>query len=717
VSDATILLRDVAGDVAGKAATKVAPSDEQRSQIDRPAADDTWLDTPDMPTGNIKSQSRSAVDKNAPVSRQDVRDAAGNVTQAAHPGDSSDPKDAARLAAHDQASGGASGVDATSGAQQGIDILRNRVSENVDDQTEGRARETAQTTKDKTRSYLSSKMPAERREQIISRLKKMIVEIQGHPDYNSAISTLLDLAETYAGHARSATKQAAGSAQGAHADNSLRAAESDLKELIERCANYTSTDDLFDTINDIYRDADRDPELKHWFKRTNTYIRKCLEQQGYILEDSATDEWNQLYDQGNFLLRDRYRNHIDRVVDEFTFLGHQFEQDRMNRQFADSCQKLFDDLGTDENGKPTFKPHLAKDLSEVILPAIFENIRYIPIPRLEYSDHMMDVVVENLVVESDNLMPNVVEFASDNYFRWGRKSIANRNKNSVMISVTGVQMDLRDVSYYVKRKTGFPTLSDIGIADILLYGSGLSFKLRVSTADAKDRQNFFKVDQVDVDVKNFNIKLKRSKHKILFALFKPIMLKVMRPALQKVTEKLIHDKFYELDQLAYSIKQEADRAKAEIMRDPSQIQNIYGRYASAAQKMIMQGKRKSEAVSADKKVNVVITQQDSIFPNIKLPGGISSKATEYKELAGKGDQWESPIFSIGSASKTSNIPAVGEVRRKHHNVTSGGVRGPQNVDGTAQTQQGTGVNENGPMAPKHPMAAPMATINASAFSN
>jgi hypothetical protein len=45
----------------------------------------------------------------------------------------------------------------------------------------------------------------------------------------SAINTLLDLAEQYAGHASNVTQQAAGSVQGAHADTALQRAEADLK--------------------------------------------------------------------------------------------------------------------------------------------------------------------------------------------------------------------------------------------------------------------------------------------------------------------------------------------------------------------------------------------------------------------------------------------------------------------------------------------------------
>ncbi len=90
-------------------------------------------------------------------------------------------------------------------------------------------------------------------------------------------------------------------------------------------------------------------------------------------------------------------------------------------------------------------------------------------------------------------------------------------------------------------------------------------------------------------------------------------------------------------------------------------------------------KEKAQEATADKKTNVAMTQHDSMFQNIKLPGGISTKATEYKNLAAKGDKWESPVFTIGSAPESTNLPKATSVTRKHHQTSSGGVRGPQNI--------------------------------------
>jgi hypothetical protein len=629
VNDASILLRDIAGDAATNAAGKVRPSEDRLAQIDHPAADNTWHEKPNISKENIKSQLQKNYKGNDP--RQDAQKVADSAATAAQ-----DPS-----------------TDSGVNVEAGIDTAKQAAQEKtgITDQDTAEAKEAANKRaaeyRAKTLEYLKKKIPQERREQTIWRLKKMILECQQHPDYQEAITTLLDLAEQYGGHANTLAQGGTGTVKGTR--SSLAQAEADLKTLIERFANGTSSDDLWSAVNQIYKDAQKDPELKGWFKDVDKYIRRSLQEQGYILEEESTKEWNRLYDRGDYLLRQKYKTHTDRVIDEVKFLAGQFDEDAQNKQFATSMNKLFTDLGNDENGKPTFKPHLVKDLTEVILPAVFENVAYIPIPRIEYSDPQVDAVIENLVLESDNFMPNLLEINSENHMRWGRKKVTSKHQHSFEIKVSGVQMDLRDVSFYVKKKQGFPSVTDQGVMDIILAGEGFGFTLKMSSADKKDSQNFFKVDKVDVNISNMKLKVKKSKHKLLFAIAKPIALKAMRPAIQKAAEKAIKDNFNQADAFLKQVQVEANRALEEAREDPAKAPNIYKRYVDAFQKQLLQGKKKAQDAVADKKVNYAITQEDSIFKDIKLPGGISSKATEYKELAAKGEKWESPVFSIGSA--------------------------------------------------------------------
>ncbi|KAI0844832.1 hypothetical protein F5Y00DRAFT_247787 [Daldinia vernicosa] len=697
--DATVLLRDIAADAATNAANVVRPAGEELSQIDRPAEDNVWHDPPNFSKETLRSQLQNLYKSDPAQDAKGVANAGAGAVQ--------------------QPDGSAG--DRMNAAQNATGRATQQVVSNVDPETRESSKETAEEYRARVRQYLSKKVPEERRDQIIWRLKKMIVECQQHPDYQQAITTLLDLAEQYGSHGRSIATGGTGTVKKARTH--LAAAEADLKTLIERFANGTSTDDLWSSINTIYEDADRDPELKNWFKSMNAYVRKCLKQQGYIMEDASNEDWHRLYDHGNYLLREKYKAHTDRVVDELKFLADQFDQDHQNKAFANSVQKLFNDLGHDKNGKATFKPQLIKDLTDVILPAAFEKIAYIPIPRIEYSDSEIDAVVENLVLESDNFMPNVLEVASENYFRWGRKKIASKNKNTIDVKVTGIQMDLPDVSFYVKHKQGFPSITDSGVANIKMGGDGFCFRLKLSTADDKDGQHFLKLDKVDVDVKNLKINLVKSNHKILFTLFKPIMLKVLRPVIQKTAEKQLKDQFNKFDQLLWQVKQEADRAVDEARSDPKNAPNIYNRYFNAVQKQFFQGKKKAEAVTADKKVNMAVTREDSIFPNIHLPGGISSKATEYKELARKGERWESPVFSIGAASKSTDLPGAPQVTRKPHaansnttngNYTNGNYTNRNQTNGNYTNERTVDGKYSGPISTTGPVSTTVPTESGNA---
>lgn len=176
MSDATVLLRSIAGDAASKTANKVQPSEDALNNLDEPAQDNTWHDVPDMSRDNIRNQIKTKT----PFSKDDAKKAAGDATEAAHPDGERDPRAAADLAAREQQEGAgqSTSMNPTAGAQAGLNTLKNQASDAIPDEHKDRA----QNYKSRGQEYLKGKMPKERREQTIWRLKKMVVEIQGHQD-------------------------------------------------------------------------------------------------------------------------------------------------------------------------------------------------------------------------------------------------------------------------------------------------------------------------------------------------------------------------------------------------------------------------------------------------------------------------------------------------------------------------------------------------------
>jgi hypothetical protein len=151
VNDAVVLFRDIAGDAATEAAGRVRPNEDQLNQIDRPADDNTWHENPDFSKENIRNQVKSTYNKNKPVDSQDLQDA--RATAESH-------------------------QDGQAGAIEGASVLKERAQQGIPEDKKDKARE----TRAKTKNYLDKKMPQERREQTIWRLKKLVVEVQGHPD-------------------------------------------------------------------------------------------------------------------------------------------------------------------------------------------------------------------------------------------------------------------------------------------------------------------------------------------------------------------------------------------------------------------------------------------------------------------------------------------------------------------------------------------------------
>lgn len=170
VKDATVLFRDMAGDAATNAAQRVRPDQEDLAQIDHPAQDNVWHDTPDLSKDGMKGKFQDYYKGNP---KEDVKAAAAEGTSGAHPSGSSDPRDLASLAAQDryQTGGPSSGIDAVGGAVAAKDALKRNVNENVDDETQDKARRKRDEYRQRTKDYFSRKMPQERREQTIWRLK------------------------------------------------------------------------------------------------------------------------------------------------------------------------------------------------------------------------------------------------------------------------------------------------------------------------------------------------------------------------------------------------------------------------------------------------------------------------------------------------------------------------------------------------------------------
>jgi len=173
-------------------------------------------------------------------------------------------------------------------------------------------------------------------------------------------------------------------------------------------------DPVFDAVNALYTDADNDPQLRHWFNQLSQYVRKCLVEPGYILEDESTREGRELRKTGKQFFDHKYAAHKDNLFNAIAEFFKAMGTDPVNVRFGEDWKRLTKDVLFDDNGSLEFKPQLWNDIREEILPSLIQQVGYIPIPRIEYTDKQVDLVIENLVLEGTNLLPNIVSLEAHN---------------------------------------------------------------------------------------------------------------------------------------------------------------------------------------------------------------------------------------------------------------------------------------------------------------
>lgn len=501
---------------------------------------------------------------------------------------------------------------------------------------------------DHAKAFLSDDyFPKERRDQFIYRGKKVIIECQKHDDYQASLKWLLDTLETYSAHGKQTAKNTQAHSKGVTQDPDLKQATRELRTLLQRFANGRSIDQIKDAIDALYDDAHRDEDLRNWFKQVDQYARKVLLQPGYVLEPQCNTEGRGIRENGRSFYDDKYKNHFDNLFHTVGDWFHQWSEDPLNKRFGEDWARLTKDLLFDSEGSLKFKPHLWADIRNVILPNVISRVGYIPIPRIEYTDDSLDLVIENLTLSGKNLLPNVIEMTARNHFKFSPYSAFNDNSDhEVELTFGQIQADIRDVAFYYRKKTGLPKLRDSGLADFTLGGEGVSVNVKL-VSSSKDPSSVFKVKSVHAKVASLKFSIRDSKHDFLYKTLKPLATGLVKRQIKKAIEDGVRTGLEYVDGQLIGVRDRMAEAKEEEDRD--------GETKSKMQVLqeIFQKKKEETASTTSTRhreshFKVVAKRDSLLLPETGHSAGWVTRAAEREELAHQGDSWKSEAFNVVS---------------------------------------------------------------------
>ncbi|WRT68357.1 uncharacterized protein IL334_005333 [Kwoniella shivajii] len=711
LNDFGIIGRDIFATGAAKAADKARPNQEQLDNVDQEAPSKEWIgadgkrlgpnDTPEL---QVKGPNGAQISYNPKDDPRDAKvvDTDGNARSAGHVYDkaqekkeeakakkdekkaeadrntpsSGEAKDAARGHAADlnnardpnasystqkdqvlgranektpsdvDTQGGNVNRDTGADKEQAKDAARgkvNQLKERIPEEHRARASDALQDTK----QFFKEQLPEERRDQFIYRLKKVVVECQEHKDYQEAISWLLDTLENYQGHAKHVANKGVGSAQAITEDPSISDSTLKFRTLLERFANGRSMDGITDALDQIYSDARNDERLRGYFTRLNDYVHRVLLEPGYILEDESDREATQLKEDGKSFFTDKYKGHQETLFDEIQVWFTSFNDDPLNRRFGEDLKRLFKDLLFNSEGNLTFKPKLWNDVRSVLLPTFISQIGYVPIPRAEYSDDKIDLVIENLVLSGPNLFPNVIFLEAQNSFRFSpypniNKQIPDLHHHRFRLSLSQIQADIRDVAFAFRRKSGWPKISDHGLADVVIAGKGIGIDVELESVDNR-RDSVFKVNHVNVEIDTLKFSIRDSKHDLLYKFVKSIATGLIKKAITAAVQVAMRTALGHLDDQLVEIRNRVDDAKQSDETTRTQaLKDLYARKKRTAEETAKEADAKTGTFK------IVTDRESQLNPDLTHSAEKSSAKRLFKtqDFASSGTDWKSKAFDL-----------------------------------------------------------------------
>ncbi|EKM57069.1 uncharacterized protein PHACADRAFT_119248 [Phanerochaete carnosa HHB-10118-sp] len=340
-----------------------------------------------------------------------------------------------------------------------------------------------------------------------------------------------------------------------------------VREFFERNANGKSLDDFFGALRVCGVDIQQDQQLRQAMDDTLGFMRRCVDERGFVRSGEAQEARGQLKTRWRDITsadtpegqkwREDFK-HLKNEGKEFSVAlegGEDLTRLRkaqaklasdLEDAFATAASKAADKAA--ENAGTLNQPiWMWQDIFNAYLPRLLSVIKDIPIPRTEYMDSDVEFILEDLDISRFALLPGhaYIRNITDIDIKAPSAGEAQTAVGSLTrIYAQGIQLALREVSFYFRQKTSSLGPSEFsGILELTLPPQGVDVDVVVrmipnSPEGLKERElkkSFWDVQRVEVKVSDeLDLTIKQSNHQVLASVLKPVITSRFRDTLQTV---------------------------------------------------------------------------------------------------------------------------------------------------------------------------------------
>ncbi|KAF9188298.1 hypothetical protein BGZ49_003959, partial [Haplosporangium sp. Z 27] len=208
----------------------------------------------------------------------------------------------------------------------------------------GNIKERAQGKKTQLREnasdYVGQKMPKERRQEFIERLKVVMTQVQSDPQYQSAIDSIMNLMGNWRQRSQGPGQAATQEIKKATNDPNVEMAIVEFKTILERWAQGYSLDPIISLVQDLWRRAKEDPDMSQYMDNVSIYLTKAIRDPEYTRSEAVDRDTETIFNQGEALFKGKYREDTNALLNETQNFVDNLSSDPLVKRTADIFQRI-----------------------------------------------------------------------------------------------------------------------------------------------------------------------------------------------------------------------------------------------------------------------------------------------------------------------------------------------------------------------------------------
>jgi uncharacterized membrane protein YheB (UPF0754 family) len=388
----------------------------------------------------------------------------------------------------------------------------------------------------KEQSQEELQLTDEEEDTLLNEWQGMFILLAQQPTYRQGLHRMFSLFDLWRRSSREDILSG-----GTKTETHVRRVTMETEELVASFAGRESLDNWKSSLWKLIDLFEKHPEWNQYLTDLKNFILSTQSEE-QVRSDEFKHKSKELAHRGRDLVQQLTdRSEIDNFINTSEVLFDNIVNDEYVMLLREQAGIVSSELSyVDTQGNVMVDTDMLSKLQTVLLPALAETLKYLPMPRIESRDSNREFWLDNIVLCGYDIIPENIHFHLESDSSFSFKDIETKGSYShLVITLDKFRTELKNMSFFYKKKT-FPVLMDSGVVTFRIGGEGARLKL-VFTVEQHSGDKFPRLTEgyADFHIRHMDIDFDKSTltHDILLPMMTNMWKLQIQTQIERVVEK------------------------------------------------------------------------------------------------------------------------------------------------------------------------------------